>query len=264
MAELSTLINEQSKGLLQPPITTVQPRPAHIPLSFSQERLWFIDKLEGSIDYHISSVLRLEGHLNKDALEHTLQTIVDRHEALRTVFYEDDGRPYQHIKDKDGYKLAVIDGSEYKEDRQGLRELFKKLTDQPFNLSKDYMLRAALINIDAREHMLVVTMHHIASDAWSTPIIVQEVVELYSAYTQDRQPQLPSLDVQYTDYAVWQRNYLQGEVLDKKLGYWKQKLQGVASLQLPTDYVRPAVRSTLWCFRQVSILIKSCLRRFIS
>ena len=114
----------------------------------------------------------------------------------------------------------------------------------PFNLSSDYMLRASLLRVSEEEHVLVVVMHHIASDAWSIPIIVREVVELYSSYIEDRQPSLADLPLQYADYALWQRDYLKGSVLEEKLHYWKEQLSGVSPLQLPTDHVRPAVRGS--------------------
>src|SRR5678809_1253991 len=106
------------------------------------------------------------------------------------------------------------------------------------------MVRAALIAIDDEDHLLVVVMHHIASDAWSTSILVKEVVELYSAFEQKRPSILPAVELQYADFSIWQRDYLAGEILDQKLGYWKEKLQGVAPLQLPTDFPRPAVQSS--------------------
>ncbi|MGI8634584.1 MAG: condensation domain-containing protein, partial [Segetibacter sp.] len=242
IAQLAEVIKAEGKGLLLPAIE-VQQRPRQIPLSFSQERLWFIDQLEGSEQYHFSVILHLKGTVNTGALSSALQTIVDRHEVLRTVFSEGDGHPCQHVNDAAGWHLSMVEGSAYKDDRQALQQYIQQLYRHPFNLSQDYMLRGHLIKLDGQDHVLVVTLHHIASDAWSMAVIVKEVVELYSAYEQGRQPQLPSLPLQFADYAIWQRHYLQPQ-LEDKLQYWKQKLQGITPLQLPTDYTRPAVRSS--------------------
>jgi hypothetical protein len=130
-------------------------RPDQIPLSYSQERLWFIDQFEGSVEYHTPAALRLIGHLNREALEAAFHSIVDRHEVLRTVFKEAGGRPFQAIHDSKGWRLSVIDGRKYKQDRRGLQSYIEGLVRAPFNLSSDYMLRADLINLDEEEHVLV-------------------------------------------------------------------------------------------------------------
>ncbi len=240
---LSTQLGLEEETLL-PEIEVVTPRPTHIPLSFSQERLWFIDQLEGSVQYHLPVVLRLKGKLNVEALSHSLQQIVNRHEVLRTVYREQEGQSWQYIKEKDSNKLEIIEGSRYNEDKKGLGEYIQKLTKAPFDLSRDNMLRVTLIELGSEEHVMVATMHHIASDAWSTAILVKEVAELYSSYTEQREANLPELPLQYADYSIWQRNYLKGELLEKKISYWREKLDGVSALQMPTDYKRPAVQST--------------------
>ncbi|MCW3112576.1 MAG: linear pentadecapeptide gramicidin synthetase LgrD, partial [Segetibacter sp.] len=224
-----------------PPITPVHPRPEKIPLSFSQERLWFIDKLEGSRQYHIPVVLRLKGTVNTDVLELSLKTIVDRHEVLRTVFIEEDGQAFQQIKDRDHWQLRITDRSNSKEDRKEQQQYIRELISQRFDLAADDMLRAELIPLSDQEHLLVVILHHIAADGWSFSNVVSEVVALYNAIIEGRPPQLPVLPVQYADYAIWQRNYLQGQLLAEKISYWIGKLQDVEPLQLPTDYVRPAL-----------------------
>ena len=126
----------------------------------------------------------------------------------------------------------------------GLKERIHQLISHPYDLSKDHMLRAALIKLHEQDHVLVVTMHHIASDAWSLSVIVKEVGELYSSYTENRAAQLPTPQIQYADFSIWQRKYLQGEVLNRKISYWKKKLEGVAPMELPTDFARPAVQSS--------------------
>ncbi|MEO7534403.1 MAG: amino acid adenylation domain-containing protein, partial [Ferruginibacter sp.] len=243
IAALSTYLATSSKTLLLPPIA-VQQRPEHIPLSFSQERLLFIDQLEGSTQYHIPAVLRLKGKLDTRALIHALQTVVQRHEVLRTTIKEQEGQGYQYVMDGSDWELNIIEDIEYAGDAALLKSYILQLIKLPFDLSKDHKLRASLVRLGEEEHVLVVTMHHIASDGWSLSIIVKELVELYSAHVENRPAVLPNLTVQYADYAIWQRLYLQGEVLNKKLDYWKKKLEGTAPLQLPTDKPRPAVQST--------------------
>jgi len=246
-------LRKQNKGLLIPSID-VQLRPERIPLSFSQERLWFIDQLEGSVQYHMPAVMRMKGTLSREALVFALQTIVERHEVLRTVFMEEEhGRAYQHINDKTEWKLTEINVSEYKEDRQHILKKIDRIIKEPFDLSKDYLLRAHLLTLDENDHILIVTIHHIASDGWSRSVLVKEVGELYSSYQEGRAHQLPSLSLQYADFAIWQRRYLQGDVLAKKLEYWKNKLQDITPLQLPTDYSRPPVWSKRGAFARFSI-----------
>lgn len=238
-----------------------------IPLSFSQERLWFIDRLSGSLQYHIPAVLRLKGRLNTGALQYALQTIVDRHEVLRTVIREQDGEAWQYIKAKDNWQLAVIDGDRYREDVDALGRYIQELVGKPFDLSQDDMLRATLILLDKEEQVLVVTMHHIASDGWSRSILVKEVVELYGSYEEGRLPGLPVLSIQYADYAMWQRKYLRGALLEGKISYWKDKLRGVEPLDLPSDYARPAVASTrgalsgFWVDKEISSLLQVLSQR---
>jgi amino acid adenylation domain-containing protein len=240
ISQLEAHLQLQQNGLLLPPIEAVHPRPTRIPLSFSQEWLWFIDQLEGSVQYHIPMVLRLSGELNKKVLESALQTIVLRHEILRTVIREEEGVGYQYIKEQTNWELNFVDGSHYQKDPQGLQDYIREVINKPFDLSKDNMLRAVLITLTGDEQVLVLTMHHIASDGWSLSIFTKELVALYSSYTTGDIMPLEPLAIQYTDYAIWQRNYLQGELLDKKTRYWKQKLKGVELLQLPTDYQRPS------------------------
>jgi len=240
IGNLGTHLDQQVKGTMLPAITAGE-RPEYIPLSFSQERLWFIDHSEGSVQYHLPAVLRLKGNLDRKVLEETLRTVISRHEVLRTVIREHGDRGTQHILGAEGWDLTITEGIPTAE--PALSDYIEGLISKPFNLSEDYMLRAELIRLDEREHMLVVTMHHIASDNWSVSILVKEVVTLYEAYGSDGEPRLPQLPVQYADYAIWQRKNIQGELLSAKLDYWKAKLEGTAALELPADHSRPAVRS---------------------
>ena len=240
IASLADFLHQMGKGLALPSIA-LKKRPNHIPLSFSQERLWFINKLEGSLQYHLPVVLRLKGHLNTAALSQAINAIVGRHEALRTVIGEEDGIAHQLIRNTDDWQLSVVNVAEY--DQPSLSIFTQNIIHEPFNLATDFMLRATLLIIDAEEYLLVVTMHHIASDGWSMSVVVKEVVELYAAIDAGRLPLLNTLPVQYADYAIWQRQYLQGDTLQQKISYWKNKLEDVAPLQLPTDFPRPAARS---------------------
>ena len=195
----------------------------------------------------------MKGKLNKDALEYALQNIVNRHEVLRTVIKQEEGKAYQKIKDEGGWKLQYIDGSVYKDNVAELQRYIEQLIAIPFDLSEDYMIRGHLISMSEEDHLIVVNLHHIASDGWSRSILVKELAELYESYEESREVNLLPLPLQYADYAIWQRNYLQGEVLDKKLGYWKEKLDGVETIQLPTDYTRPAVQSTKGAAKEFQI-----------
>ncbi|MBO9732433.1 MAG: amino acid adenylation domain-containing protein [Chitinophaga sp.] len=243
VVSLAVRLGEHSDAATVPPIARYE-RPARIPLSYSQERLWFIDQLEGSVQYHTLAVLRLNGNLQIAGLADALQTIVNRHEVLRTVILQEGGVPYQHVLDKDGWQLQVIDEPIYKEDHLALQTYVQSLLAVPFELHADHMLRAHLIVTGPAAYLLVFTLHHIASDGWSTGIIVKEVAALYAAWVAGTTAELTPLNIQYADYAIWQRNHLSGTLLDKKINYWKEKLQGVATLQFPTDYPRPAIQST--------------------
>jgi len=244
VALLATQLSNNTDNTVLSSIEVVTPRPENIPLSFSQERLWFIDRLEGSVQYHVPAVIRLKGNLNINALTFALQGIVNRHEVLRSVMQEEDGQVYQHVKYPGGWELAIVDGSAYMADDSLLQQYIQQLIRAPFDLSKDDMFRASLITLNEGEFILVATLHHIASDGWSRSILVKEVVELYNSHEEGREPQLPTLKVQYADYAIWQRANLSGEVFDKKLGYWKNKLDDVTTLQLPADFKRPIIWNT--------------------
>lgn len=229
---------------VSPVIPKINDRPQHIPLSFSQERLWFIHQLQGSAQYHIPTVIRLRGKLNKAFLSAAFKQIIHRHEVLRTIIKENDEGPFQVIMDVGNWKMQLIDGSAFPSKNERLSSLIKQLIGQPFNLAVDYMIRVSLVSFDDEDHLLVVTLHHISSDGWSNSIIVKELAELYNSAMQNRQASLQLPSIQYADYSIWQRNYLSGSLLDQKLDYWKTALSGLQPLQLHTDYVRPPVQST--------------------
>ena len=242
---LAGQISTKEKNALISAIT-LQKRPGHIPLSFSQERVWFIDQLEGSLQYHLPTVLNLSGNLNRDALIFALQNIINRHEILRTVILKEDGNGYQYINPANHFEIDIIDGSKFSEDGDGgaLHKCIKDLINKPFDLSADHMLRATLITLERGENLLVVTMHHIASDGWSRSVMVKEVAELYNSFVENRSYQLPKMQLQYADYAVWQRLNFNEGLLMKEMDYWRQKLQNISYTELPVDFQRPPIQST--------------------
>ncbi|MGE6764048.1 non-ribosomal peptide synthase/polyketide synthase, partial [Corallococcus interemptor] len=221
-------------------------RPASLPLSFAQQRLWFIDQLEpGSPLYNVPTVVRLEGDLNASALEQSLREVVQRHEALRTTFEEEAGQPVQRIHASVDVPLITVDLMASGAEREDLaRQQVLAEMAKPFDLMRGPLLRALLVRVDAREHVLVVTMHHAVSDGWSVGVLLRELGTLYTARASGHTLALPPLPVQYADYAAWQRDWLRDETLAREVDYWKQSLTGAPPvLELPTDRPRPAVRT---------------------
>ncbi|WP_413668447.1 amino acid adenylation domain-containing protein [Mucilaginibacter sp. Mucisp86] len=238
IADLVKQLEEETTTAAGSTIQKVNPRPEYIPLSYSQERLWFIDRLEGSVQYHIPALLKLEGNVNIIALENALKEVVNRHEVLRTVIREHEGQGYQHVKENTwALKLSTKEESE-------LTDYITKETLRPFDLSQDDMLRAELIAIGADEYLLLLVFHHVAADGWSMPVLVSEFSKLYGSYNNNEMPKLKSPEIQYADYAIWQREYLGADTLQSKLNYWEQKLAGLTTLELPTDHIRPVVQSS--------------------
>jgi len=238
---------DQQPALLQITPLTRSGR-TEFPLSFAQERLWFLDQMEQghSSTYNIGTAVRLHGALHVEALRRTLDEILRRHSALRTSFKLVDGQPVQVIGPPQPFDLHLVDLGELTE-TQREEESLKLATEEaqfPFDLTRGPLLRATLVRLGEVEHVLLVTMHHIASDGWSMGVLVHEVETLYTAFSNGRPSPLAELPVQYADYAQWQREWLSGEVLAEQLSYWKRQLQGVPPvLELPTDRPRPAVQS---------------------
>src|SRR5689334_2457034 len=222
-------------------------QPKYYPLSFAQQRLWFLDQLEpGSSTYNMPTALRLSGELNVRALEQSLNEVVRRQAILRTVFVAGEERPQQVVQPFKASKLTLFDLSDLPSEQREAetRQLIKRETQQPFDLRQGPVWRARLVRLAAEEHVLLFTMHHIVSDGWSMEILTREVSALYAAYANGGESPLPELPIQYADYAVWQRQWLQGEVLDEQLGYWREQLaHAPAVLELPTDRPRPAQQS---------------------
>jgi amino acid adenylation domain-containing protein len=217
------------------------------PTSWAQQRLWFIDQLEtASAVYHIPMAVRLRGDLRRDALQSALHALVQRHEALRTVFVAERGDPQQEIAIAGSFTLQEADlGSldEAQRDEQVWRHKVAETTE-PFDLRMGPLIRGRLLQLGSQEHVLLVTMHHIVSDGWSMEVFIRELGALYAAHCEGREPRLEPLTIQYADYAQWQRQWLQGELLNEQLRYWRERLRGCApQLELPTDRPRPAVQS---------------------
>jgi amino acid adenylation domain-containing protein len=216
------------------------------PLSFAQQRLWFLNQLEPqSPAYNECSVLQLTGALDVEALEKAINCIVRRHEVLRTTFHTVDGNPMQRIEKYRQIALPLIDLRTYPSE---LREAeahrrMGEAIQQPFDLSGDLMLRPLLLRLADELHILLMVKHHIASDGWSSSVFRRELSVSYEAFSEGAIPNLPDLPIQYADYAVWQREWLQGENLQSQLSYWRNQLAGVPTLNLPTDRPRPAAPS---------------------
>src|SRR6185369_9818538 len=220
-------------------------REQELPLSYAQQRLWFLDQLApGSLAYNIPLAVRLKGRLEVEALQRTLDEVVRRHEVLRTTFVEVNGAPVQVVAPAGQLPMPVLDLSELEEAEREVEARQAAEAQQPFDLSVGPLLRVLLLRLSGEDHVVLFTMHHIITDGWSTGILVREVAALYEAYIEGRESPLPELEIQYADYAVWQREWLQGEVLAQQLAYWRQQLgEDLPVLQLPTDKPRPPVQS---------------------
>ena len=223
-------------------------RTGALPLSFAQERLWFLEQLEelGGA-YHLATRFRLEGELDLAALEQTFGALIRRHGSLRTRFEMSDDGPMQVIEPDAPFRLAMTDLSALDASEQS-REIEQNSQDElrrPFNLGKCPLIRATVLRLGPASHILLVTTHHIASDGWSVrSVLPRELAALYAAFSKGLPSPLPELTVQYADYAAWQRGWLQGEVLEQQLSYWKQQLAGAPGvLELPTDRPRPPTPS---------------------
>ena len=231
---------------LAPSIIPVS-RDEQLPLSFAQQRLWFLDQLEGAnANYKVSAVLRLTGSLDVHALQQCLNTIIQRHETLRTSFQTVEGMAFQVIAEQLAIPIKILNLEALDEATQTIevQKLIRQEAQEPFDLATGPLIRVKVLQLESEEQVLLLTMHHIISDGWSMGVLVEEVTSLYQAFTTDTEAALPTLPVQYADFAHWQRQYLQGEVLENHLSYWKKQLADAPPLlELPTDRPRPAVQS---------------------
>jgi amino acid adenylation domain-containing protein len=229
-----------------PPFERVS-REHDLPLSFAQQRLWFVDQLQpNSTAYHLPVALRLQGVVDVPALKRSLSEVMRRHEVLRTVFRMKAGQPLQVVLPAQELALPLIDLSELQapEREAEVLQLCLSEVQRPFDLENGPLVRSSIIQVDEDERILLLVMHHIVGDAWSLEILVREVTELYQAFSAGQPSPLLDLSMQYADYAHWQRQWLQGEVLARLLAYWKRRLDGAPSLlELPADRPRPPVQS---------------------
>jgi amino acid adenylation domain-containing protein len=245
VSELAGRVEEMRRageGTALPPLTPV-PREAPLPLSFAQERLWFLHQMEPEgAGYHMSQSRRLRGHLDVSALERALGALTERHEALRTTFLPVEQGAVQVVHPAAPAHLPVLNltGLAPQAREQEARRLAREDAERPFDLERGPLLRATLVRLADEEHVLLLCMHHVISDGWSMGVLFRELFTLYESASP-----LPPLAVQYADFAVWQRGWLQGDVLQRQLAWWRERLGGAPpTLELPTDRPRPAVASS--------------------
>ena len=246
LAELARRVDSLARGQRD----TVAPAPrqlgrASLPLSFAQQRLWFLDQLDrGNAGYVLPAPFQLTGPLDPQALEHSLQTIVQRHEMLRTVFPSENGQPVQVIQPAVRIGIDFEDLRQAPNPEQALVQRIRAESQHAFDLAQGPLLRATLFQMETERHVLLLLIHHIVADGWSLVLLVDELATLYAAFVMGQPSPLPPLALQYADYALWQRAWLEDGRLDRQLDYWRGRLGvGITPLELPTDYRRPAVQS---------------------
>jgi amino acid adenylation domain-containing protein len=225
------------------------------PLSFAQERLWFLDRLDpGSAAYNIPAAFRLRGPLDAAALEQALATVVERHEGLRTRFAAGDGDPVQIVEPAGRFHLEQLDLPAVATRGDGeLSTLVGRFSNRPFDLGQGGLFRACLVRLADEEHALLLAMHHAVADGWSIGVLFRELTAAYTAAVSGQAAELPELPIQYADYAVWQRAWLAGERLWRELSFWRSELDGMRPLDLPTDRPRPAVQTYRGAARPVAV-----------
>ncbi|HMC03894.1 MAG TPA: condensation domain-containing protein, partial [Actinomycetota bacterium] len=231
-------------------------RQGPLPLSFAQQRLWFLDNFEpGSTEYITPTALALRGSLDVEALKVALDGLVARHESLRTTFDSVDGRGVQVVHEPSEVAIPVVDLSDLPEPQREaeLSRILEEEAGTPFDLSRGPLLRARLVALAGDEHVLALMLHHIVTDGWSMGVLVEELGVLYGAAARGEEADLPPLALQYADFASWQRDRLSGEFLDERLAYWRRQLGGVAPLELPTDRPRPAVHTSAGALHEFEV-----------
>ncbi|MEO1558214.1 MAG: amino acid adenylation domain-containing protein, partial [Cyanobacteria bacterium J06632_19] len=243
------------------------PRQGELPLSFAEQRLWFLDKLqEGSVAYNEQEAIRLTGSLQVEAIEKAVQEIVRRHENLRTNFKAVDGFPVRVVAPELDLKMPIVDLQHLPTEKQltEVQRLGKEAIQQPFDLAKEPLLRVNLLQLANNDYVLLLTMHHIITDGWSTGVFSYELETLYGAFIQGEPSPLPELPIQYIDFACWQRQQSTVQMLAPQLDYWKQQLAGAPPLiELPTDYPRQTVQTATGgkVFFEVGVELTEQLKR---
>ncbi|WP_280868562.1 non-ribosomal peptide synthase/polyketide synthase [Streptomyces sp. SAI-127] len=243
--DLAPLLDRSDAGIIVPRMARVD-RDRPLPLSFAQQRLWFLDQLEpGSVEYALLSPVHWNGHLDVAALRAALGGMVTRHEVLRTRLVADaDGVPRQVIDPPHPFVLPVVDVSTGTDPAAVARRLVAADAGVPFDLAAGPLVRATLISLAREEHVLALAIHHVVFDEWSDRIFHRELMALYEAFRAGESDPLPALEVQYADFAVWQRQWLDGDVLERQLSYWRERLSAAPDTELPIDRPRPPVRSS--------------------
>ncbi|HZP67908.1 MAG TPA: amino acid adenylation domain-containing protein, partial [Rudaea sp.] len=241
---LRALEREREVLEFRPPPIAPRSASAELPLSFSQRRLWFVDKFDGgSVQFNMVNVFQAEGCLDAEAFERALHALIERHESLRTVFAEGDGEPRQIVQERFAVPLTRIDLRHLPREVQEteIAAIVARDANTSFDLARDVLLRTTLIARSDTENVIVFDVHHIACDGWSLSLLVEEFSRMYAAYTQGEPNPLAPLPIQYADYAVWQRQWLTGDVLEKQLEYWNKRLDAIPHVHaLPLDRPRPA------------------------
>ncbi len=232
---------EKVQSVERPPIQRSD-RAGELPLSYAQQRMWFLDRLNpGSGAYNVPFVFRLAGVIDEDAMQKTIDEIVRRHEILRTTFPDRYGTPYQQIASSGSLPLLVIDLSDVPDPVTAAQVMINAQARVPFDLQNGPLLRAMVLRLGEDDRFLMFNMHHIVCDGWSKSVMVREFVAIYGAFKDGRPTPLPELEIQYADFAKWQRDWLSGDVLEQHMNYWRNQLKDIQVLELPTDFPRPAV-----------------------
>lgn len=259
LGEFSQLVQDQLSHGQQSEQTAIArvERQAEMPLSFSQQRMWFFEQLSSGMSaFNIALGVRFQGSLNFEALEQTFSEIIRRHEGLRTVFPESKGQPVQVIQSPGGFKLPIADLSKLpEEDREPeAARIAREETVRVFDLAKGPLVRPTLVRINDADHIVICTMHHIIGDGQSFEVLIAEMSQIYSTFIQGRPSSLPEVSVQYVDYAAWQRQWLQGDELEKRLAYWRTQLADAPErINLPLARRRPKVQKFGGTFQQIQL-----------
>ena len=258
IAEFAEVIaaGQREENKPPPPIVPVS-REGELPLSFAQERLWFLNQLDpDSVAYHVPRALRLRGALDVELLERTFGELIAYHEILRTSFPTVNGRPVQAIHPPHPVSIPVLDLQELSEAEreERVRQLIVQEGQRAFDLARGPLMRFNLLRLGGEEHVLILTEHHLIHDGWTQGVLIRDFLSLYAALAEGAPSPLPGLPIQYADFAHWQREWLQGEVLERQLAYWKDQLSGAAPiLELPTDRPRPVIQSSRGALQDLEI-----------
>ncbi len=244
-------LQQQRGTAVKPPETAVppllHPRPEHLPLSYAQQRLWFLYQLEaGNAAYHLFMAVHLSGQLNVELFVQSVYDLGQRHEILRTTFPAKDGQPIQVIHSQFSLSMSLIDLSHLPPDQQHktVHQQAQAEANRPFDMAQGPLLRMVLLQLGQAEHVCFLTLHHIIADGWSIGVLIRELSVLYAARVRSDTAVLPPLPIQYADYAHWQRAWMSGKVQDEQLAYWRRQLADAPPVMaLPTDYPRPAVQT---------------------